>query len=221
MSSAAKKAANPMKPLDIPANIAPVSQEMAEKLRQYHALLLKWQEKINLVSPNTIPEAWERHFIDSAQLAPLLPEGAHNLYDLGSGAGFAGMVLAILRPDLKVTMIESDAKKCAFLSAVSRETGMPVSIVNKRIEAARNELPAPDLVTARALASLPELFGYVWPWAQEKPELSLIFPKGAQAKAEIEAARDAGWAFETALVPSKTEAGAQILMVTKLGKSAG
>ena len=131
------------------------------------------------------------------------------------------MVLAILRPDLKVSMIESDAKKCAFLSAVSRETGTPVSIVNKRIEAARVDLSAPDLVTARALASLPELFGYVWPWAQEKPELNLIFPKGAQAQAEIKAARAAGWAFEAALVPSRTEAEAQILTVTKLDKITG
>lgn len=210
-----------MKPLDIPADIAPVSQEMAEKLRQYHALLLKWQEKINLISPNTVSSAWERHFIDSAQLAPLLPEGAKNLYDLGSGAGFAGMVLAILCPGLNVTMIESDAKKCAFLSTVSRETATPVAIVNKRIEATRDELPAPDLVTARALASLPELFSYVWPWAQEKPELGLIFPKGAQAEAEIKAAKAAGWTFKAALTPSKTEAGAQILTITKLGKTAG
>ena len=221
MSSAVKKAANPMKPLDIPADIVSVTPEMAEKLRQYHALLLKWQEKINLVSPNTIPEAWQRHFIDSAQLAPPLPESAKSLYDMGSGAGFAGMVLAILRPGLSVTMIESDAKKCAFLSTVSRETGVPVTVVNKRIEAARDGLPPPRLVTARALASLSELFGYVWPWAQERPELRLIFPKGAQAQVEIKAAKAAGWAFETALTPSKTEAGAQILMVTRLGKTAG
>ena len=81
--------------------------------------------------------------------------------------------------------------------------------------------PSPRLVTARALASLSELFGYVWPWAQERPELRLIFPKGAQAQVEIKAAKPAGWAYETALTPSKTEAGAQILMVTRLGKTAG
>ncbi|HEU4839184.1 MAG TPA: RsmG family class I SAM-dependent methyltransferase, partial [Micavibrio sp.] len=150
----------------------------------------------------------------------LLPEGAINLYDLGSGAGFAGMVLAILRPGLNVTLIESDAKKCAFLSAVSRETGTPVTIVNKRIEAAR-ALPAPDLVTARALASLSELFGYVWAWAREKPELRQIFPKGAQAQTEIKTAQAAGWTFEVALTSSKTEAEAQILTVTKLGKNWG
>lgn len=225
-----------MKPLDIPSTVAAVSHETADKLRHYHALLLKWQEKINLISPNTVADAWERHFIDSAQLAPLLPQGAQTLYDLGSGAGFAGLVLAMIRPDIKVTMIESDTKKCAFLSAVSRETNTAVEIVNKRIEAARDgrgagrpengakaegRLPAPDLVTARALASLAELFGHVWPWAQERPDMRLIFPKGGQAQAEIDAAKAAGWAFDVALTPSVTEPAAQILTVTKLGKNAG
>jgi len=210
-----------MKPLDIPADIAPVSHETAEKLRHYHGLLLKWQEKINLISPNTVPDAWERHFIDSAQLAPLFPSQARTLYDLGSGAGFAGMVLAILRPDMSVTLIESDAKKCAFLSTVSRETNTPVTILNKRIEAARDGLTAPDLVTARALASLTDLFSYVWPWAQERADLRLIFPKGGQAQAEIAAAQASGWAFEAVLTPSKTEPAAQILTVTNLGKKQG
>lgn len=208
-----------MKPLSISPDIADVSRETLEKLQQYHALLLKWQEKINLISPATIPAAWERHFIDSAQLAPLLPEGNHTLYDLGSGAGFAGMVLAIMRPDIAVTFVESDAKKCAFLGTVSRETGTKVTIRNERIEAATAVLTVPDLVSARALASLTELFSYVWPWAEKNPDLRMIFPKGAQAAAEIAAAKADGWAFDCDEIPSKTDPAARILVVTNLCKS--
>jgi len=209
-----------MKPLDIPADIAAVSRETLEKLRQYHALLLKWQEKINLISPNTVPDSWERHFIDSAQLSPLIPMGPMALYDLGSGAGFAGMVLAILRPDLSVTLIESDSKKCAFLSAVSRETGAAVTIRNERIEAATKALPAPDFVTARALAPLPDLFSYVLPWAEQSSDLSMLFPKGGQAKNEAKAAKEAGWTFQLIENTSKTDSSAKILHISGLCKRA-
>ena len=205
-----------MKPLEIPPDVASVSRETLEKLQQYHTLLLKWQEKINLISPTTIPAAWERHFIDSAQLAPLLPEDVQAVYDLGSGAGFAGMVLAIVRPDIEVTFIESDAKKCSFLGAVSRETGTKVTIRNERIEATVSALSAPQIVTARALASLADLFGYVCPWAEQRPDLRLIFPKGAQAFAEIAAAGEAGWGFDCAEIPSKTDKAARILVITNL-----
>ncbi len=207
-----------MKPLEIPPDIVNVSRETLEKLQQYHALLLKWQEKINLVSPATIPAAWDRHFIDSAQLAPLLPDGPQTVYDLGSGAGFAGMVLAILRPDIEMTFIESDAKKCSFLGTVSRETGIKVIIRNERIEAAVAVLPAPQIVTARALASLTDLFAYVRSWAEERADLRLIFPKGAQADAEIQAAKSAGWDFDYKEIPSKTEPAARILVVVNLCK---
>ncbi len=207
-----------MKPLEIPHDIVNVSRETLEKLQQYHALLLKWQEKINLVSPATIPAAWDRHFIDSAQLAPLLPDGPQIVYDLGSGAGFAGMVLAILRPDIEMTFIESDAKKCSFLGTVSRETGIKVIIRNERIEAAVAALPAPQIVTARALASLTDLFAYVRPWAEERADLGLIFPKGAQADVEIQAAKSAGWGFDYKEIPSKTEPAARILVVVNLCK---
>ena len=100
-----------------------VSRETRALLEQYQALLLKWQEKINLISPATIKDCWNRHFEDSLQLLPLIPNGPQVLYDLGSGAGFPGLVLALTRSDIAVTLVESDAKKCAFLSAVSRETG--------------------------------------------------------------------------------------------------
>src|SRR5689334_12618331 len=106
-----------------------VSRETTDKLRVYHDLLIKWQNSINLISPNTVSEAWERHFLDSVQLSPLIPPTAGTLYDIGTGAGFPGLVLAILRPELPVSLIESDSKKCAFLQTVSRETGTKVTVV--------------------------------------------------------------------------------------------
>jgi 16S rRNA (guanine527-N7)-methyltransferase len=208
-------------PLEIASDIANVSRETLEKLRHYHELLLKWQERINLISPNTVQDAWDRHFIDSAQIGSLLPQGQIDLYDLGSGAGFAGMVLAIIRSDIQVTLIESDSKKCAFLRTVSRETNIKVAIKNERIEAAVKILDAPDIVMARALASLPDLFKYAAPWAIKRPDVQLIFPKGGQVQAEIDAAKKAGWAFDFGKIQSKTDPAGRILTITNLRKIEG
>lgn len=196
-----------------------VSCETQDRLRAYQALLSKWQEKINLVSPTTVKDSWSRHFEDSLQLLPLIPEGTKVLYDLGSGAGFPGMVLAISRSDMAVTLIESDAKKCAFLTTVSRETGVAITVKNVRIEAATADLAPPDLITARALASLEALFSYVRPWAEAKPDLSLLFPKGENWQAEVKAARAAGWSFAMCEATSQTEKSARILLFTNLRKN--
>lgn len=161
-------------------------------------------------------DAWRRHFIDSAQLLPFITPAA-TLYDLGTGAGFSGMVLAILCPELSVTLIESDSKKCAFLQTVSRETATPVTVRNERIEAS-GTLPAPDIVTARALAELASLYDYVWPWAAINPRLRLVFPKGERFEDEIKAARMAGWAFDCAPHPSLTSPASRILVIENLRK---
>ncbi len=196
-----------------------VSRETESRLRAYLALLVKWQEKINLVSPATIKDAWGRHFVDSIQIEALLPEGAKTLYDLGTGAGFPGLVLAVLRPELSVTLVESDSKKCAFLQTVSRETGTPVAIQNSRIEAAATELPAPDVITARALAPLESLLNYVRPWVEAAPDLVLIFPKGENWRSEIQAARAAGWTFDFTETKSETDKSARILTLKNVRKS--
>lgn len=196
-----------------------VSHETEKRLRAYQALLSKWQEKINLVSPSTIKDSWARHFEDSLQLLPLILPSVKTLYDLGSGAGFPGLVLSIARPDIAVTLIESDTKKCAFLSAVSRETGVAVNVKNLRIEAATADLPPPDLITARALAPLETLFSYVWPWAEANPDLSLLFPKGENWQGEVKAARAAGWSFDMSETASQTEKSARILLFKNLRKN--
>jgi 16S rRNA (guanine527-N7)-methyltransferase len=195
-----------------------VSRETQDRLETYHALLLKWQAKINLISPGTVPEVWRRHFIDSAQLATLLPSGGKVLYDLGSGGGFPGMVLALLRPDIEVHLVESDEKKCAFLQTVSRETGYKVFIHNARIEGViQPDLPAPDVVTARALASLIDLLNYCTPWILQCKNTLFLFPKGAQSEAEIAVSREK-WDFDLREIPSQTDPQAAILALSNVRK---
>lgn len=158
-----------------------VSRESLEKLRCYDALLHKWQKTINLVSRNTLNDSWERHILDSVQVATNVSRESSVLYDLGSGGGFPGLAIAMLRPDLDVHLIESDQRKCSFLKAVSRETETPVTVHNARIEDV--SLPSPDVVTARALASLDALLGYCAQWAN--PALYALFLKGARYEEEI------------------------------------
>ena len=158
------------------------STELSTKLNKYHELLLKWSKVINLVAPSTLSDAKMRHFIDSTQIIPLIPADAKILFDIGSGAGFPGMVLAIECPNISVHLIESDTKKCSFLSTISRETNTPVLIHNRRIESVdKLEDIKPDVITARALASLSELLTLTAQWWDNNPQITLIFPKGAKA----------------------------------------
>lgn len=195
-----------------------ITQEQVEALKIYDALLCKWQPKINLVGPKTMDERLSRHFIDSVQLVPFLQEikvGAQVL-DLGSGAGFPGAVLSILRPDLNVTLVESDERKTLFLRQVARETGSGFSVDNRRIEAPEvQDVYAPDMITARALASLEDLFGYCRFWAEQNPELKLCFLKGAGWREEVEQAKKY-YDFEVKNTQSQTHTGARILYITAL-----
>lgn len=170
-----------------------------EKLSAYEALLRKWQTSVNLVGPETLADAKTRHFADSAQLAAHIPADAKTLFDLGSGAGFPGMVLAMLRPDLDVHLIESDGKKCSFLRTVSRETSTHVTIHNERIEGLSvATLPVPDIITARALAPLDGLLDYAWPLICLNPSIFLLFLKGEKTETEIrEAQQHYKFSFQT------------------------
>jgi 16S rRNA (guanine527-N7)-methyltransferase len=191
-----------------------LSIETQTRLHIYVDLLVKWQTKINLVSPNTVPDLWQRHFEDSLQLIPLLPKNAFSLYDLGSGAGFPGLALAIAYPHAKVTLIESDSKKCAFLQTVSRETSVSVKILNERIEKATATLSAPNIVTARALAPLSTLLSYITPWLN--PNLKAIFPKGESALQELEDTKKTGWTFDSEIFQSRTSPQASVLLLSNI-----
>ncbi len=194
-----------------------VSRESLEKLEVYHALLLKWQKAINLVSPKTLDEAWVRHFADSVQVAQFVSRESRVLYDLGSGAGFPGLVLAILRPELAVHVIESDERKCQFLRTVSRETEIGLNIHVSRIESIVSDLPAPDVVTARALADLSTLLEMVLPWVELNPMLECVFMKGTRADEEIENARGV-FDFDVVKHPSKTDGTASILEIKNISR---
>lgn len=185
-----------------------LSPEIEVKLKTYEALLKKWQPKINLVSNQTLDNAWERHFVDSIQIADLLPEGQKTLFDLGSGAGFPGLVLAIMRPDIEVHLVESDQKKCSFLKTVSRETESSAQIHNARIESISREI-MPDIIMARALASLDQLFEYCSDWIEMNKDLTLIFPKGEKGEEELAILRQK-WSFDCRTCQSETDRNAKI-----------
>lgn len=191
-----------------------VSRETIDKLEIYLKLLIKWQKAINLVSSKTLPDAWNRHFVDSAQLLPLIPKHVKTIADIGSGAGFPGVVLAILRPDIEVHLIESDEKKCQFMRTVSRETNVKIHVHPKRIEQA-HDVARPDMISARALASLEELFGYVLPWAEQNNELTMLFLKGERSADEIEHARTK-YSFDVEHFDSETDGNASILRIANL-----
>ena len=190
--------------------------KVRDKLDQYHALLLKWQPKINLISNSTIATAWQRHFEDSLQILPYIPAHTKTLFDLGSGAGFPGLIIAMAKPEINVCLVESDQKKCSFLKTVSRETKSPVTIMNSRIEDVSHETP-PDVITARALASLKTLFEYCEKWIAGNPDIHLIFPKGENAAQELEELAKI-WDYECGTYGSKTDPDAKILVFSSISK---
>ena len=187
-----------------------VSRETLQKLEIYADLLRKWNKRINLVAPGTISALWERHFEDSAQLLSLAPEGVRRWTDLGSGGGFPGAIVAILAksPNLRVTLIESDQRKAAFLRTVARETGTKFNVVAERAEV-RPDIRA-DAVSARAFAPLDTLLGYVD--LHMKSGGIALLPKGARAASEVESARKT-WSFTCECIPSVTDDDAAILKI--------
>lgn len=187
------------------------------KLQTYHDLLLKWQKTMNLVSRQTLDTAWERHFEDSLQLLPYIPKGAKTLCDIGSGAGFPGLVIAIENPDLQVHLVESDMRKCQFLRNVSRETlAANVTIHNERIEDILPDLRA-DVLTSRALASLKQLICYAKPLWEANSNLLMILPKGQNWQEEVEDARGK-FTFDLTDSQSTTDRQGRILLVHNIGQ---
>jgi len=166
-------------PEDI-ARLLDVSRETIDKFQAYLTLLEKWQRRINLVANSTLAEAWQRHILDSGQLAALYPPQTTRVMDVGSGAGFPGLVLAIMG-GVTVDLVESDQRKAVFLSTVIRELGLPAKVHNQRIET----LPRlfPDVITARALAPVPKLLKLIE--NQLHPEIVCLFLKGASVEDEL------------------------------------
>jgi 16S rRNA (guanine527-N7)-methyltransferase len=167
--------------------LVPVSRETLERLDIYVALLAKWRRAVNLVSEAGFGQIWTRHVADSAQLPAFAPD-ARNWVDMGSGAGFPGMVIAIQLADkigACVHLIESDHRKCSFLREVARATGAAAEIHNTRIETGVSEIAVPvDAVTARALAPLPRLIDFANIWLDAGA--IGVFPRGRTAGAHVD-----------------------------------
>jgi 16S rRNA (guanine527-N7)-methyltransferase len=207
-----------MGPADFAAQTG-VSRETLERLETYATLLAKWQARINLVGPDTLPHVWSRHMLDSAQLWPLIPEAARAtgpLVDLGSGAGFPGLVLAILG-QADVHLIDSDARKGAFLREAARVTGARVTVHTSRIE---RVAPFPAaIVTARACAPLDKLLdlaaGFIG------PETECLFLKGRGAVDELTAARRYWTIQREVRHASRTDPSAAILSLGGLASVRG
>ncbi len=203
-----------------------VSDEIREKLETYAALLKRWQKTINLVAPSTLDEVWHRHFADSAQIWRYRPEKAQEdneentqtWLDLGSGAGFPGLVLAIMASETGGTrhiLVESDSRKAAFMREVARETRVAVDILGMRIENPETQakIGKADCVTARALAPLSRLVEIAAPYFASST--LGMFLKGRDVSAELEnAARD--WQFAFELIPSVTEEAGRVVLLKAL-----
>ena len=242
-------------PADFAAAFAVSSRTLA-RLEGYERLLRQWQGAVNLVAPSTLAAIWHRHFADSAQLVSLAP-AAQTWVDLGSGAGFPGMVVAIVLADRadalaaspqgggetgasaitgaplaaggrgvtptlaaaatarpRVRLVESDSRKAAFLRTLARQSGIAVDILSTRIEspATQSKLQPADVVTARALAPLDKLLGLAAPCFSSRSVG--LFLKGREAAREVEAARKM-WTFDSELIPSRTDAMAHIVRVSR------
>jgi len=192
------------------AALTGVSRETVARLEAYAELLKRWSGRINLVSRNTLGDLWRRHFLDSAQLLPLIPHKARSLVDLGSGAGFPGLVLAILGVP-GVELIESDKRKGVFLGEAARLTNTPVKITDSRIEMAKPH--AADVVTARACAPFDKLL----PLAQRfiGPNTLCLFLKGEHVADELTAAqRD--WRMKAAQLSSRADPRGVILRLEQV-----
>jgi len=199
------------------AEVFKVPRETIHRLIRYADLLARWQKSTNLVASSTLPLLWSRHFADSAQIRGLAPE-ARLCLDLGSGAGFPGLIVAILqagKPNFRMHLVESNRKKCAFLAEVARETKAPVDIHAMRIEELAESAQSlkPEVVSARALAPAPRLFELASPFFG--PRTRGLFLKGREAEAELEAAK-AAWDFAARLYPSLTSSSSHIVEVTAL-----
>ena len=196
-----------------------VSRETWGKLHHHADLVRKWQASINLISPKTLPALWERHVLDSLQLFRLRPDPLTWL-DMGSGAGFPGLVTAIClaeRGEGWVHLAESNNKKAAFLRQVIVETGARASVHPQRVEVIRGDVGKIDAISARALASLPDLLDYASIFAADNPSLEMWFHKGLDYPEEVRSARDL-WCFDLIEHQSLVQDGSAILQISNLSK---
>ncbi|HEY0927641.1 16S rRNA (guanine(527)-N(7))-methyltransferase RsmG [Brevundimonas sp.] len=203
-----------MTPSEFQALTGASDANMAD-LEAFAGMLAEANEVMNLVGPDTIPDIWNRHYWDSAQLLALEP-GAKTWADLGAGAGFPGVVLAILlkdRPGAHVWLIDSLGKRCRFLQTVVDALGLPATVINGRAEEQKVSV---EVVTARAVAAMEKLLGYAQPYLQRGARG--LFLKGEKAEVEVAEARRV-WHFESDLSVSRSDPRGRIVSVRSLRRA--
>ena len=195
-----------------------VSRETIVLLQRLGLLVEKWNKSINLISKKTVPEIWNRHILDSAQIFYANKKSFKKWLDMGSGAGFPGLVVAILAQDKNIggetVLVESDKRKCVFLSTVKRELNLKLSIINNRIESCDSQQA--DVISARALADLPSLLDLSFNHLSD--DTTLIFSKGKSWKEELVAAEKI-WNFSWEAVTSITDAKSVVLKIGELSRA--
>jgi 16S rRNA (guanine527-N7)-methyltransferase len=200
---------------DLQRAAGPVSRETFERLQAFEQLFLKWNRSINLAAPSTLDNVWRRHILDSAQLARIAPS-AKRWVDLGSGGGFPGLVLGFLlaeRPGAFIELVESNRKKASFLQSVIGQSSLPARVLARRIDDVYPLVLEPEIVTARALAALPDLLDLSSPWLTKGARA--LFHKGRDYRAEVEESAHR-WTFDLIEHPSMTDAEGVILEITDL-----
>jgi 16S rRNA (guanine527-N7)-methyltransferase len=193
-----------------------VSDDDIGRLEIYVGLLKKWQKNINLVSKDSLFDVWRRHVLDSAQLSSLIDPQTSEIVDIGAGAGFPGMVLAIINDtkDTKVHLIESNERKCAFLREVNLATKASVVIHNKRAEKVQGL--SVDLVVSRAVASVEKLLQYADPLLKKKGQC--LFLKGKKWKDELTQAK-IKWIIKATVIQSVSDSSGKILKLEEISPS--
>lgn len=195
-----------------------VSRETIDRLRAFENIVLKWTPKINLVSRQDQKVVWDRHILDSIQIFDAAPDRFRHWLDIGSGGGFPGIVIAILskasNPSGAVTLIESDARKAAFLQAALRETEARAMVINDRIENVKAQNA--DVVSARALADLTSLLDIST--RHMAADATCLFPKGAKWRKELACAKSK-WKFDHTVVTSNLDPSAAILCIREVSRA--
>jgi len=193
--------------------LVPVSRETAARLDRFVALLIDWQGRMNLIAASTVPTLWTRHIADSLQLIAIAPQ-ARKWADLGSGGGFPGVPIACALAEqgsAEVHLIESNKKKAAFLREAVRVTGAPAIVHAERVaDFARGFRGALDVVTARAVAPLPELLSIAYPLL--KTGAQGVLPKGQDVEAELTEATKC-WSIQASFVPSRTDPKSRVVVI--------
>lgn len=193
----------------------PVSRETFDRLVAFEHMFQKWNRSINLVAQSTSGDVWQRHILDSAQLGRIEPD-AKRWVDLGSGGGFPGLVMAFLlaeRDGASIDLVESNRKKASFLQAVVGQFNLPARVVARRIDDSHALVSTPQIVTARALASLSTLLDLSAPWLTSGARG--LFHKGRDYRVEVQESVHR-WSFDLVEHPSVTDAGGVILELSNL-----